>query len=134
MKNYAYTTLDYPSKDGTILLGINDKGEIVGAEADGNLGFSYDDGIFSTIDVPLGITTGAVGINNAGQIVGNYNSNGTSHGFIEVRGMFTTIEIRRPTLTALKLKTSTTKVILSETIVPMGHVTALFMITASSRR
>lgn len=49
---------------------------------------------YSTIVDPSGVySTNTFGINNAGQLVGNYyDSNFTSHGFVESGGNFTTID------------------------------------------
>ncbi len=48
---------------------------------------------FTSIDFPGATHTGAGGINNLGQIVGGYVlPNGTRHGFLDVGGIFTTID------------------------------------------
>ena len=107
-----FTTLNDPlGVDGTIALGVNDSGSVVGVYVDGNdhvnsflcttaaLGAA---GIEGTLDSPAYITlsdplgtggTFASGINNAGVIVGSYNdSTGNTHGFVDNKGAYTTID------------------------------------------
>ena len=49
---------------------------------------------FTPIDVPGAIQTRATGINNSGEIVGWYwDSSGQTHGFVDVSGTFTTIDV-----------------------------------------
>src|SRR5690348_9035037 len=78
--DYVFTTLDV-----NLAFGINDAGQIVGAN--NAAGFLFSGGIYTTINVPSSSrqsTTTAYGINNAGQIVGSYydgNDNST-HGFL----------------------------------------------------
>ena len=50
---------------------------------------------FTTIDVPGAVpgSTQAGGINNSGQIVGSFDAGGTTHGFLDTGGSFTTIDV-----------------------------------------
>jgi hypothetical protein len=80
-----------------------------------NNGFLDDKGVFTTVDVPFpgatfagvlnGIPVGGLNaINARGQIVGIYfDSSGVAHGFLEDKGVFTTVEVPFPgaTYTAL---------------------------------
>ena len=66
------------------LLGITDRGQIVGAYSAGHggQGFVLDRGTFTTIDGP-GAGTSPIGINNPKQIIGTWvTADGTSHGFV----------------------------------------------------
>ena len=76
----TFTTIDVPGATGTVALGINNRGQIVGEI--GSHGFLLDRGTFTTIDVPGATFTGAFGINDRGQIVGDYQAGGTVHGFL----------------------------------------------------
>ena len=68
--------LDPPGLLGTVALGLNNLGDIVGGYADENNsfhGFIYRNGVYTTIDNPLGeYGTSLFGINDVGQIVGSY--------------------------------------------------------------
>ena len=96
----SYTWLGESYNYGTIvaLLGINNKGHMVGSYRDrrGILrGFFYD-GSFTTIDSPDSISTEAMGINDFDQVVGYYaDKNKTNHGFIfdKITGEFTSVDI-----------------------------------------
>jgi hypothetical protein len=81
-RNGKITILNYPGADGTIVLGINDFGHVVG-QYWGNLfgqglqrfhGFLWKNGKYTTIDAPFSeaMATTLSGINNAGQIIGTY--------------------------------------------------------------
>lgn len=77
--------------------GINDVGQVVGYYYNGgpyNHAFLYDIGTntYTTIDDPLGLGSNAFGINNAGHIVGTYADGVTSHGFIDIGGVYTTLD------------------------------------------
>jgi uncharacterized membrane protein len=81
-------------------LGINDRGDIVG-EWDAGItsttghGFVLSKGQFTSFDVPFaGATaTGGNDINALGAIVGSWlDSTGVIHGFLAVRGTFTSID------------------------------------------
>jgi len=81
-RNGIITLLNFPGADGTIGLGINDLGHVVGqywgfafgTGLDRFHGFVWKDGMYTTIDAPFpdAMTTGLLGINNAGQIIGTY--------------------------------------------------------------
>jgi uncharacterized membrane protein len=97
-----FTTFNVPGDHpvlGTVALGINDKGQIVGnyvAEEDNQRhGFLRSSkGDFTTLDVPGADTTIAQGINNAGTIVGAYVVGDIIHGFVLTNGVFTTVDVK----------------------------------------
>src|SRR5262249_59848787 len=72
----TFTTLDDPlATAGTLALGINNAGQILGyyTNTSSAHGFLYSGGFYTTLDDPLATTeTLAWGINDAGQIVGTY--------------------------------------------------------------
>ena len=91
--DHAFTTIDVPGASSTQALGINPKGNVVGAygNATGTHGFLLrrregdDDGdndAFTTIDVPGASFTGAFGINPKGSVVGVYSNATGTHGFL----------------------------------------------------
>jgi len=100
-RNGAFTTFNVPGDDpvlGTVALGINDIGEVVGdyvTKSDGHRhGFLRSSkGGFTTFDVPGADITVGEGINNAGTIVGFYLLNGFTHGFVSKNGIFMTIDV-----------------------------------------
>ena len=69
-----YTTIDPSGSTETLLKGINDFGQVVGAYFLGSTGhsFLYSGGIYTTLNDPSGTRTIATAINDAGQIVGQY--------------------------------------------------------------
>jgi uncharacterized membrane protein len=87
-------------------LGINDRGDIVGAYIEavtgpdpygyhetGRLrGFVMREGRFTPIDFPGGEGTRVSGINNRGQMVGYYDSDDARRGFLLSNGRFTRID------------------------------------------
>jgi probable HAF family extracellular repeat protein len=89
---------------GTIPLGINDDGEIVGdytTSPDGitliRHGFVLSDRSYTTLDPPGAILTEAVGINNEGVITGLYiDGSGFQHGFVLHHGQYKTIDVDGP--------------------------------------
>jgi probable HAF family extracellular repeat protein len=98
-----FRTVDVPgaSQDflcGTIPMGVNGRGEIVGtffANPDCySHGFLYSSGTFTEIDVPGATATFPLTINDKGQIVGFYwiNENPTQ-GFLYHDGTYTTISV-----------------------------------------
>jgi hypothetical protein len=105
------------SGGGTFASGINNKGQIVGYYIDSvgaSNGFVDTDGRFTTIDDPLGSDTAVRGINDLGEIVGSYYdaTRGTPacpnlispcgrDGFLDVNGIFTTIDVPGYDYTAL---------------------------------
>jgi uncharacterized membrane protein len=81
-RHHKITILNFPRADGTVALGINDLGHVVG-QYWGNLfgqglqrfhGFVWKNGEYTTIDAPFSeaMFTTLSGINNAGQIIGTY--------------------------------------------------------------
>jgi YVTN family beta-propeller protein len=90
-----FVTVDVPSATSTLVLGINNAGQMVGSYIDGNNathGFSLTAGVFTTIDFPGATLTQAAAINNVGEIIGSYNdSHGVGHGFLLSDGTYTSI-------------------------------------------
>jgi hypothetical protein len=89
-----FTSVDLPGATATEVMGINDRGDIVGVyQLPGPLsfhGFLRHDGQFITIDDPAAqFGTTAFGINNAGTVVGSYDN---AHGFIYENGVFRTYD------------------------------------------
>jgi hypothetical protein len=100
-----FTAIDVPGA-GTLPLGINKQGQVVGIYADEGTvnnpdgsypryrvhGFLWDDGRVTKIDVPGSVLTYAFGVNKRGQITGGYyDTTGTQHGFVFERGRYRTI-------------------------------------------
>jgi probable HAF family extracellular repeat protein len=99
----TYTTLDDPlgstAGDGTVAIGINRSGQVVGYYDDlhNHHGFLYSGGTYTTLNDPLATNgTEADGINSAGLIVGVYfDHTGTdTHGFLynPNGGTYTTLD------------------------------------------
>jgi uncharacterized membrane protein len=89
-----------PNVGGTVALGINDSGAVVGDYVDdtnhNRHGFLRSSkGAFTTLDVPGAVLTVAEGINNPGTIVGVYvAADGTVHGFVSNNGVdFTQVDV-----------------------------------------
>ena len=94
---YTYTTFDVPGTSDTEAFGINQAGQIVGANSNSSgvsHGFLRDvDSSYTRFDVPGARSTVALGINDASQIVGYYASSGVFHGFLrDVDGSYTTFD------------------------------------------
>ena len=97
-----FTTFNVPGDHpvlGTVALGINDIGQIVGnyvaAKDNQRHGFLRSSkGDFTTLDVPGADITIAQGINNAGTIVGAYVVGDIVHGFVLTNGIFTTVDVK----------------------------------------
>jgi uncharacterized membrane protein len=93
-----FTRIDISGAVGTHALGINNPGDIVGYFVDGEghaHGFLNDrTGVQTKIDVPFaGVTdTFLYGISNPGVIVGSYIDDAGTHGFIDINGLFTTVD------------------------------------------
>lgn len=76
------TILNFPGADGTVALGINDLGHVVGQYWGDSFGqglqsfhgFVWKNGDYTTVDAPFSeaMATTLSGINNAGQIIGTY--------------------------------------------------------------
>lgn len=91
----TYTQLDYPgTTTGTVAIGINSSGEIVGIYYNPEqTGFLLSGGTYTTIAVPGSVSTYAESINKYGVIAGYYfDSSGNSHGFTWDKGTVTTID------------------------------------------
>src|SRR5580698_5579819 len=90
-----FLTIDVPGATSTLVLGINNEGQMVGSYSDANNmtnGFELTGGVFTTIDFPGATLMIASVINNVGDIVGSYNdSRGVGHGFLLSNGTFTSI-------------------------------------------
>jgi uncharacterized membrane protein len=90
-----FTRIDFPGA-ATQALGLNDKGQAVGAiESGGRVSaFLFDRGDYSIIDVPGAGNASAVDINNRRQIVGAYrDSDGMTRGFFLDHGELTNLEV-----------------------------------------
>ncbi|HLJ26679.1 MAG TPA: hypothetical protein VKY85_08210 [Candidatus Angelobacter sp.] len=116
----GFTTLDDPDEgiltgaNGpftiTNVLGINDRGIVVGQFFDSNFnshGFLFSDGSFQTIDFPGAASTFPVGLNNEAVIVGGYlDSQFVEHGYIQEKNRFTTVDFPGATGTILEQNNS----------------------------
>jgi uncharacterized membrane protein len=96
-----FTTLDFPGAPGTILTGINPKGEISGescvAALCNTITHSFvmsKKGAFTSFDPPGAVSSAASTISPSGEIVGVYTDGaGTIHGYILSHGTYTTIDV-----------------------------------------
>jgi probable HAF family extracellular repeat protein len=110
----SYTTLDDPAAGavtsfntaGTLAVGINNSGQIVGNYVGGpgllaTHGFVYSGGTYTTIDDPLAsgrlinsssYGTFPSGINALGEIVGDYSEISGGHGFVYAGSTYITID------------------------------------------
>jgi uncharacterized membrane protein len=117
-RNGAFTTFNVPDDHptfGTVALGINDIGEVVGDYVAANdpipdppkppprHGFLRSSkGVFTTFNVPGAVLTIGEGINNAGTIVGVYVlADGSAHGFVRTNGVFMTVDVPNSSNTAI---------------------------------
>lgn len=87
----GYSTIDYPGASNTSVLGMNDKGKVVGAYSDGSKlhGFIYGSGKFKTIDFPGASHTVLDDINNLSVIAGMDYADHFGAGFTYFKGKFT---------------------------------------------
>jgi uncharacterized membrane protein len=100
-----FTPIDVPGA-GTLPLGINNQGQVVGIYGDEGTvnnpdgsypryrvhGFLWDEGRVTKVDVSGSVLTYAFGVNNRGQITGGYyDTTGTQRGFVFERGRYRTI-------------------------------------------
>ena len=77
--------IDIENYNGTALLGLNNRGQVVGAVQRSDLtfrGFSIAKGTVVFFDYPGAQSTFAEGIRNNGTIVGYYTLNNVNHGFL----------------------------------------------------
>jgi uncharacterized membrane protein len=90
-RSFNFTTINFPGLSFTQALGINDRGEIVGALS--TSGFTYYAGAYSSFEVPGSSGhTGAIGVNNEGRIVGEYDTTTAGPiGFLYNAGSFESI-------------------------------------------
>ncbi len=90
-----FVTVDYPGATATVVFGINNTGQMVGAFTDSEgltHGFSLISGTFTQIDFTNATFTQASDINDVGQIVGTYvDAENIPHGFVLNNGVFTSI-------------------------------------------
>ncbi len=89
--NGQYSTISAPGSAFTIVLGSNDVGQLVGVNSSG--GFVATDGAFAAIGIPGARYTQPYNINDQGQIVGFYGDATGEHGFLDDKGVFTTIDV-----------------------------------------
>jgi uncharacterized membrane protein len=102
-----YVTLDPPGGAENKALGINDRGQVVGAYLDDGAepgpdglfaagtihGYMWDDGRYTRLDVPGARATVAEDIDNRGQIVGDVkDAAGRIRGFLRTRGTYTLVD------------------------------------------
>jgi probable HAF family extracellular repeat protein len=116
-RNGVFTIFNVPGDHplfGTVPLGNNDRGQIVGnyVEAnggntgpnEGRHGFLLSKGIYIQLDFPGAAFTVAQGINNQGEIVGQYFDDldgSIGHGFLRSnKGIYTSIDLPNATFTA----------------------------------
>lgn len=94
----SYTTIDVPSSSATTASGISNGGQVTGSYTDGSGG---SHGYFQTgfagsqtsLDNPSGVgNTTASGINDGGTIVGSFYNGTTTHGFVDVGGVYTQVD------------------------------------------
>ena len=99
--NGKFTQLDVPGAVSTWPRKINNPGAVVGYFTSGsgqdfhNHGFLYDtSGSFTTIDVPFAGATDTFlsGINSSGAMVGFYVDAAGTHGFVDVAGVFLSVD------------------------------------------
>jgi probable HAF family extracellular repeat protein len=86
LKNNKLTVLNFPGSTFTQALGINTRGEVVGAYNDANgatHGFTYRNNRFAQVDAPNAVSTVVNGINKNGRIVGfSMDANGNTVGLV----------------------------------------------------
>lgn len=95
----AFTTIDIPGATSTVVLDVNDAGDVVGSylAAGRTRGFLlHRNGESYLIDFPGAVFTRAAGINSRGEIVGTYrlptDPLNARRGFLFSDGQFTTID------------------------------------------
>jgi uncharacterized membrane protein len=103
-----YVTLDPPGGAENKALGINDRGQVVGAYLDDGAepgpdglyvagtihGYRWDDGRYTRLDVPGARATVAEDIDNRGQIIGDVKdaAAGRIRGFLRTRGTYSLVD------------------------------------------
>jgi hypothetical protein len=99
--------VQYSDATATMLTGINDAGKAVGfatgSTGDAEVAFFYESGSFTTISPPPGaVSIEPKAINNSGDTAGSYvSSDGNTHGYVDIGGVFTTIDLGTDTSTAV---------------------------------
>ncbi len=101
------TAFSYPASDYTSAQGINDSGTVVGEYRDnsvsGNVfrGFVMNDGTFTSVNIlPTATSTFPYAINNEGDTAGGYRTaDGNIHGYVDIGGQVTTVDIAGSDLT-----------------------------------
>jgi len=98
-----FTMIDGPDAIGTLAVGINARGDIVGSFTADQVvahGYLLSGGEFTTIDFPDATVNIANGINRRGNIVGWYTAaDDTTHGYLLSGGAFTPIDFPGATFT-----------------------------------
>src|SRR5260221_7021710 len=101
---FHFRTVNFPGDTFTQLLGINDFDTIAGYHgASVNKGFVFTfPNDFDLENFPNSAQTQVIGINNRGYTDGFYIDNaGTNHGFLDIKGNFTTVDFPGTTLNQL---------------------------------
>ncbi len=92
----SFGVIDYPGAAGTVVYGINDAGNVVGAfwmSDQTRRGFLLRDGQYTIIEYPGAAGTWAYRINAQGDIAGTYSdSSKRQHGFVLSNGVFTAVD------------------------------------------
>jgi hypothetical protein len=100
--NVTFDTVDVPGAMDTVILGINNLGEMVGyySEVGATAGWLFSNGNFSFVNYPASDATEAVGINDSGLISGlAYLNRSIAVGFTYNETTFTKIALSNRQLT-----------------------------------
>src|SRR5260370_37944001 len=101
---FHFLTVSFPGDTFTQLLGTNDSDTIAGyrgATVNKGFGFTFPND-FDSENFPNSAQTQVIGINNRGYTDGFYIDNaGTNHGFLDIKGNFTTVDFPGTTLNQL---------------------------------
>ena len=93
-QNGQFYTFDVPNSGSTVLLGINDRDQLVGSYDEGTHSFFYAHGTLTPVAVPDAVKTTIGGLNDFGEIVGTYtNQAGNTHEFIDYNGRYATFDV-----------------------------------------
>jgi hypothetical protein len=86
--SFTFATIDAPGALNTVVDGISDCDEVVGAyyDSSGGHGFIDDDGTYTTLNVPGITNTYGVAINDRGEVAGFYDDSSGEQGCIEGAG------------------------------------------------
>ena len=97
----TFTSVAFPKKPFNQLLSQNDEGQAAGYYSTTTSGsgpdtayvYDEDGGVFEVFTIPGSTSAQATGINNSSSVCGFYiDSNGLSHGWLEVYGHFTVLD------------------------------------------